>query len=75
MLLSSWKEIAAYLHQGVRTPETWERDAGVPIRRDVENRHIIVAVSDELDEWVQAQSYPGFAMVEELGQFRPGFRN
>jgi hypothetical protein len=70
MLLSSWKEIAAYLHKGVRTAQRWEREAGLPIRRPVKNRHIIVAVSEELDDWVQAQSNPPFTVGEELRQLR-----
>jgi len=32
MILSGWKEIASYLHCGVRTVQRWEMD-GLPIRR------------------------------------------
>jgi hypothetical protein len=70
MLLSSWKEIPTYLHKGVRTAQRWEREAGLPVRRPIKNRHIIVAVSEELDDWVQAQSNPPFTVGEELRQLR-----
>jgi len=32
MILSGWKEIASYLHCGVRTVQRWEVD-GLPIYR------------------------------------------
>jgi len=38
-VLTSWKEIAAYLGKGVRTVQRWERDLGLPILRPAGNLH------------------------------------
>jgi hypothetical protein len=51
-LLTSWKEIAAHLGKGVRTVQRWERELGLPVRRPAENRHIVVALAEELDDWI-----------------------
>jgi len=53
-VLSSWKEIAAYLGKGVRTVQRWEAEMGLPVRRPGPERHIVVAIPAELDEWVRA---------------------
>ncbi len=56
VVLSSWKEIAAYLNKGVRTVQRWEGELSLPIRRPVaHNRRIVIAVPAELDSWVQQQ--------------------
>ncbi len=53
-VLSSWKEIAAYLNKSVRTVQRWEEGFSLPIRRPVaHNRRIVIAVPAELDSWVQ----------------------
>jgi DNA-binding beta-propeller fold protein YncE len=48
--LASWKEIAAYLHHGVRTVQRWERN-GLPVYR-----HPVLgtvhAFKSELDAWM-----------------------
>ncbi len=55
-VLSSWKEIAAYLTKGVRTVQRWERELGLPVRRPVgHNRRIVIAVPAELDGWIREQ--------------------
>jgi hypothetical protein len=55
-VLSTWKEIAAYLGRGVRTVQRWEKELGFPIRRPVGiNKHVILAVPEEIDKWVQSQ--------------------
>ncbi len=55
-VLSSWKEIAAYLGKGVRTVQRWERELHLPIHRPVEhNARIVIAVPEELDNWIQQQ--------------------
>jgi hypothetical protein len=51
-LLTSWKEIAVYLSKGVRTVQRWERELGLPVRRPAQSRHIVLATTLELDEWV-----------------------
>lgn len=50
--LNSWKEIAAYLHRGVRTVQRWEK-IGLPVRRlhDGPRAPVVAAVHD-IDRWV-----------------------
>lgn len=57
-VLSSWKEIAAYLGKGVRTVQRWERELDLPVRRPKPNeKQIVLAFPDELDAWVRRQSH------------------
>lgn len=51
-VLTSWKEIAAYLGKGVRTVQRWEQQLGLPIRRPGLARHVVIGVPSELDTWV-----------------------
>ena len=54
-ILSSWKEIAAYLNRGVRTVQRWEAELGLPVRRPrSRNRSAVIAFRSELDQWVKA---------------------
>lgn len=54
-LLSSWKEIANYLHRGVRTIQRWELELGLPVRRPAgKRRSAVIAMRSELDEWLRA---------------------
>ena len=54
--LTSWKEIAAYLHKGVRTVQRWERELGLPIHRPPNRtRGIVRAIPAELDAWMKVQ--------------------
>ena len=56
VVLSSWKEIAAYLGKGVRTVQRWERELHLPVRRPVaHNKRIVIALPEELDQWIQHQ--------------------
>ena len=52
-ILNSWKEIAAYLHRGVRTVQRWERELNLPVRRSC-NRHrsAVIALSSDVDSWL-----------------------
>lgn len=52
-VLTSWKEIAAYLGKGVRTVQRWEAEMGLPVRRPGPERHIVIAFPAELDEWLR----------------------
>lgn len=52
-VLTSWKEIAAYLGKGVRTVQRWESEMDLPIRRPGSDRHIVLAFPAELDEWAR----------------------
>jgi len=52
-VLSSWKEIAAYVGKGVRTVQRWERNLGFPVRRpSARSRNVVVALPAEIDEWI-----------------------
>jgi len=52
-VLTSWKEIAGYLGRGVRTVQRYEARFGLPIRRPAgTDRSGVMAVSDELDQWL-----------------------
>lgn len=53
-VLTSWKEVAAYLGKGVRTVQRWEKQDGLPIRRIAGTSKIVVR-RDELDQWLHAQ--------------------
>jgi hypothetical protein len=56
-VLSSWKEIAAYLGKGVRTVQRWERELDLPVRRPKPNeKQIVLAFPEELDSWLRSQS-------------------
>jgi hypothetical protein len=54
-LLSSWKEIAAYLRKGVRTVQRYEYQLGLPVRRPAgKPRASVVATRAEIDAWIAA---------------------
>ena len=53
-LLSGWKEIATYMHRGVRTVQRWEA-IGLPVRRPRGGvRTCVIAFTEELDGWAHA---------------------
>ena len=54
-VLTSWKEIAAYLGKGVRTVQRWESELDLPVRRPGSERHIVLAFPAELEEWARQQ--------------------
>ena len=57
MILSGWKEIAQYLHCGVRTVQRWETE-GLPVHRPLPHkRSHVIAHSEELDRWVRTGSH------------------
>ncbi len=52
-VLTSWKEIAAYLGKGVRTVQRWEKDFGLPVRRPTgSDKSAILARTRDLDAWI-----------------------
>jgi len=53
-LLSSWKEISAYLGRDVRTCLRWERKFGLPIHRldPKSDKSRVFAYREELDRWL-----------------------
>lgn len=53
-VLSSWKEIAAYLGRSVRTVQRMEAELGLPVRRPKGHaRSSVMAISQELDAWLK----------------------
>lgn len=55
-VLSSWKDVAAYLGKSVRTVQRWEAELGLPIHRpDRRQQRIILAYPEELRQWVGAK--------------------
>jgi hypothetical protein len=58
-VLTSWKEIAAYLGKGVRTVQRWEGELQLPVRRPYGvEKHVVIALPEELDRWVREQLRP-----------------
>ena len=56
-LLTSWKEIAAYLDRDVRTCIRWEQRYGLPVHRlDRESKAKVFAYKDEVDGWLRDRS-------------------
>jgi len=52
LLLSSWKDIAAYMGRSVRTVQRWEQLFGLPVRRpSADDAHIVLALKPEIDAW------------------------
>ena len=54
-ILSSWKEIAAFLGKGVRTVQRWESCLGLPVHRPGGNHGGVLAYPAEIDAWCQKQ--------------------
>src|SRR5882757_10377388 len=55
-LLTSWKDVAAYLGKTTRTAQRWERDIGLPIHRPLNKpAGVILANTDEIDAWIIAR--------------------
>lgn len=56
-VLSSWKEIAAYLGRSVRTVQRMEVELGLPVRRPKGHaRSSVMAIPHELDAWLRSFS-------------------
>jgi hypothetical protein len=65
-LLSGWKEIATYMHQGVRTVQRWEL-IGLPVHRvKTTSRSPVIAVGAELDAWAESSHVRVLDVVNEL---------
>ena len=56
MLLTGWKEIAAYLRFGIRTVQRWER-LGLPVIRVGSVRGAVMAHSERLNTWVDNRRF------------------
>jgi len=69
-LLSSWKEIAAYLGVTVRTAQKWEIQRGLPVRRLPGGRGRVVASVCELSAWVHSTVSPGTQLASTRSPHR-----
>ena len=54
-VLSSWKEIAAYLGKALRTVQRYEDCFGLPVRRPYPESRVVFAIPVELDAWLKQQ--------------------
>ncbi|MCU1286051.1 MAG: diguanylate cyclase with sensor [Acidobacteriales bacterium] len=52
-LFTSWKDVANYLGKTTRTVQRWEKHLGLPIHRPPDQPGVILANSDEIDEWIR----------------------
>jgi len=57
-VLTSWKEIASYIGRGVRTVQRWERQLGLPVRRNA-SRSTVTALSSEIDACIGGATFVG----------------
>jgi hypothetical protein len=56
-ILTSWKEIAAYLDRDVRTCVRWEKRYGLPVHRlERDSKAKVFAYKEQIDEWLAARS-------------------
>ncbi len=59
-ILTSWKEIAAYLDRDVRTCVRWEQRYGLPVHRlDRDSKGKVFAYRDQIDEWLASRAANG----------------
>ena len=66
-VLSSWKEISAYLKCGVRSCIRWEKERGLPVLRMAGPRSArVFAYREELDTWLKKQLENGKEVDLEL---------
>jgi len=71
-ILSTWKEIAAYLNIGVRTCIRWEKENGLPVhRQEGAPRSRIFAYKGELDAWFKSRLGNGSINLEPGRPARP----
>lgn len=72
-LLSSWKEIAAYLGVSVRTAQKWEVERGLPVQRVPGGRGRVLVTVDALNAWLHAPGTPAVKPepAEPPGRRRP----
>jgi tetratricopeptide (TPR) repeat protein len=50
--LESWKDIANYLHRGVRTVQRWEKEEGLPVYRHLHTKlGTVYSYKVEVDAW------------------------
>lgn len=65
-VLTSWKEIAAYLGKGVRTVQRWEQMFRLPVRRPMNESHkAVLAFPEEIDAWARCGEIPEDSLETE----------
>lgn len=64
--LSGWKTIAAHLGVSVREAQSWEKDAGMPVRRMPGKKSRVWARRDELDAWKEQVSVSDASKQRDL---------
>ncbi|MGZ5514948.1 MAG: FG-GAP repeat domain-containing protein [Candidatus Aminicenantales bacterium] len=70
-ILTSWKEIAAYLDRDVRTCVRWEQRYGLPIHRlERDSKAKVFAYKDQIDDWLAQRSAVEPARPERKGILR-----
>jgi hypothetical protein len=70
-ILTSWKEIAAYLDRDVRTCVRWEQRYGLPIHRlERDSRAKVFAYREQIDEWLVKRSAGERSRSERKGLIR-----
>ena len=73
-LLSSWKEVAAYLNCSIRTCVRWEQNFGLPVHRfDNKSKSAIYAYKHELNAWLEKKLNSNNHLHGE-GRFWPWLR-
>jgi len=56
-LLTTWKEIASFLHVDIRTCRRWEEHMGMPVHRFSKSKKSrVFAYKNELEEWLNNES-------------------
>jgi hypothetical protein len=64
-ILTSWKEIAAYLDRDVRTCVRWEQRYGLPVHRlERDSKAKVFAYKDQIDAWLAERSSIGSSRPE-----------
>ena len=55
-ILNGWKEIANYVGKGIRTVQRYERELGLPVRRNAgKSTGSVIATKAEIDAWISAR--------------------
>lgn len=73
-ILTSWKEIAAYLDRDVRTCVRWEQRYGLPVHRlDRDSKAKVFAYKDQIDAWLAERAAAAGSSQRPAGHVvRPG---
>jgi TolB-like protein/lipopolysaccharide biosynthesis regulator YciM len=67
--LDSWKEVASFFRREVRTVQLWEKNEGLPVRRQHHKKlGSVYAYRSELERWWATRSAMGVAQVGRAGE-------